>query len=98
MTLIRQALCWVIVACLLLLVSGCALSPAVPDAVYVRVPVPCIEKPIARPALALDNTPLDAASLNDYRLLMKLYQERLERQAYERELEGQVAGCSTIQR
>jgi len=84
------------------LVAGCATLEEPPNTVTVKVqvPVPCIDKRVERPVFTLDTLTdaqiAEAAALNDYRLLMTLYDERKQRQKYEAEIEAQLKTCSEI--
>lgn len=76
----------------LLAAAGCASAPPVPEVSVVKVPVevPCKTPAITRPAFAVDNVPL---GLSVFEQMKALRAERLQRKAYELELEAALRAC-----
>lgn len=75
---------------LFIALSGCAaLEPRVVTTT-VPVAVKCIETRIPKPLWATDTLPLHASLLDKVKALLA---ERLQRMAYEAELEAQVEAC-----
>lgn len=77
------------------LLSGCGLTPKVPDEVKVPVPVPCIaaEDRPARPQFMSD---AELLALDRYRRTRALWGDRAEREGYQAKLEAVVEGCSKL--
>jgi hypothetical protein len=76
---------------LCLLITGCAAS-APPAVVKIEVPVsvPCTIALPATPVFAVDALPLDA---DIWDMMAALRADRIQRQAYEKELETAIQAC-----
>lgn len=79
---------WIVVSCVL---AGCSAIQQPPREVRVPVAVPCITQPPARPSMLSD---AELLALDDYALVIALARDRRIRQAYEAEIEAELAGCA----
>lgn len=80
-----------------LLLAGCASSPIeVPKEVKVQVPVPCVD-PAKRPQRPALRTQDELMALDTHRRTHAAWAELKRYEAYTRELEAVVEGCSRIQ-
>lgn len=80
----------VLLSVLLIALSGCAaLEPRVVTTT-VPVTIKCIETRVSKPVWATDTLPLHASLLDKVKALLA---ERLQRMAYENELEAQIQAC-----
>ncbi len=80
--------------CMCLLVAGCdGTMPKLPERVEVPVPVPCIGKGDIppRPAFWKDE---DLMVLDRFKRTIAVWDERREREVYERDLEAIVRACA----
>lgn len=77
----------------LLLLAGCASTPALPERVEVPVPVPCVAQVPARPEFVTD---AQLRAMGDYALILSLAKDRLQRRQYEAEVEAVIAACKVL--
>jgi len=75
-------------ALLLAVLSGCAFAP---QRVSVEVPVPCVRELPERPHV---RTPEELMALDRYRRTVATWTDRMALDAYSRELEAVLAGCT----
>ena len=71
--------------------AACGTAP--PAAVDVPLPVTCVREVPRAPALVTD---AELRAMNEYQLPLALWRDRLQRRAYERELETVVAACQLV--
>jgi len=74
----------------MLLLAGCQSLPPAPTEVRVPVAVPCLDKMPDRPEFATD---AQLASMDDYRFVLALAKDRLERQGYIATIEAIMQAC-----
>lgn len=79
-------------------IAGCAAAPCIPQGpapevvrATVAIPTPCTPPAVARPSWAVDALPL-GATLPEQQTALRA--ERLQRKAYEAELEAAVRACA----
>ena len=77
---------------LMLIISGCATTQPVPKAIYVKVPIPCIEKDKV-PVAPMLRTGAELSKLNDYDLVLAINVQRLEVEQYAKELAAILIAC-----
>lgn len=72
--------------------AGCAAAPTAPVVTEVKVPVavPCRAPNVEWPAFAVDTLPIGSGI---WQQMVALRAERLERKAYETELEAAIKAC-----
>jgi hypothetical protein len=75
---------------LVLLLSGCAVQPKLPEVVKVPVPVPCIDQIPAAPELAQDDAVL---AMGDYEAVLTMWRDRLSARVAYDELRAIAEAC-----
>lgn len=85
----------IVVALLLFVLSGCSLTPTMPDVIKVPVGVSCLKEVPERPRF---RTARELNELDDYKLVIGLYEDRLSRMQYERLLEAAIEACKDTKR
>jgi hypothetical protein len=81
----KLALALVLVAC-----SGCSLTPTMPTRIEIPVAVSCVKELPAKPAL---RTAAELSAMDEFKLPIALYEDRLARMQYQALLEAALEAC-----